>query len=65
MDYYTKFLLEEEWQVHIVPMPARRVNIIYQNLQDEEDIMVKSISSIQDISIKNAGKIKEKFKKLK
>lgn len=46
-------------------MPARRVNIIYQNLQDEEDIMVKSISSIQDISIKNAGKIKEKFKKLK
>lgn len=65
MDYYTKFLLEEEWQVHIVRMPARRVNIIYQNLQDEEDIMVKSISSIQDISIKNAGKIKEKFKKLK
>lgn len=61
MDFYTKFIVESGWKFQAT-RPVRRFNLIYQNLNDENDIMIKSISNISDMKLTDIPRLNDQFK---
>ena len=62
-DPYLRFMLEEGWNMQNL-RKARRLNIIYQNMNNLEDVMVKTISDNPNFNI-NLTSINNKIKTLK
>jgi hypothetical protein len=62
MDLYTTILLKESWKFN-TRAKTKRFNIYYQNANDPNDVMVKTISAFHDFKVPNASKIYQQLQK--
>ena len=64
MNPQARFFLEGGWPYHSKRsvQNARRFNLVYQNLKNKSDVMIFTISHIQDLRIRNFARITEQMK---
>lgn len=63
-DIYVRILLEEAWNVHS-RRNAKRFNILYQNNNDETDVMAKSISETPDFTLPSTAIVTQKLSQVR